>query len=255
MIPVGETSRKTKAPLVTWTLIALNTIIFFYFYLQGAKVFTLSIYKFGLIPFLILQGKKLYTLLTSMFMHGSLEHLLGNMLFLYVFGPAVENRLGRLRFISLYLLSGFFADFFHIFIEAVFQEPLVLYGPFGHTVIDPLKIPSVGASGAISGVLGAYLVLMPNAFLDVLTTIGLFPIVIRIPAVVFILFWFLYQLYMGVLSLALPYPFFSGVAFWAHVGGWVAGFIIAIVIGRKARRTRRVRIDYEGRVWYEIPVE
>jgi len=240
---------------MTWMLISVNVVVFLYFYLQGYEVFEQAIWTLGLIPWSILKGERLYTMITSMFMHGSFEHLLGNMLYLYVFGPGVENRLGRTRFLGLYVASGILADIMHILMEALFSEPIVVYGPFGYSVIDPLKIPCVGASGAISGILGAYLVLMPNAMLDILTAIGPFPVVVRVPAIAFITLWFFYQLYMGVLSLALPAPFFSGVAFWAHIGGWIGGLIIALSIGKKARKARRVRVDYAGRVWYEIPVE
>ena len=252
MIPVAESSRKLSPPIVTWIIITINVLVFFYFLLQGVRVFEKAIITLGMIPWYIIRGRRLYTLITSMFMHGSLEHLFGNMIYLYVFGPGVENRLGKARYLALYFLSGLFADFIHILINVLFTQPIIVYGPFGYSVIDPLKIPCVGASGAISGILGAYFVLLPNVHLDVFTMMGPFPFVIRVPAAVFIFTWFIYQLYLGVLSLALPAPYYSGIAFWAHIGGWIGGLLLGLSLGRRARKVKK--IYRHGRIWYEIPV-
>ncbi|RLE48343.1 MAG: hypothetical protein DRJ18_02185, partial [Candidatus Methanomethylicota archaeon] len=120
-------------------------------------------------------------------------------------------------------------------------------------VVNPLNIPCIGASGAISGVLGAYLLMFPYSKVSIMTyTIFGLPIVISLPAVMFIGFWFLYQLYMGFLSLAAPFIYYSGVAFWAHIGGFISGMMLCLILGRQARR-RRI-IYYRGRRWYEVPV-
>ncbi|RLI27633.1 rhomboid family intramembrane serine protease [Candidatus Bathyarchaeota archaeon] len=253
-IPIGAyPKRRRYKPVATWTLTAVNVAVFIYLVANG--LLDEAVMTYGLVPAYILEGRRLYTVLTSMFLHGGFMHLAGNMMYLVVFGSGIEARLGRARFILLYLLSGILASVAHMVILLLFTEPIMVYGPMGATVYDPLETPCVGASGAISGLLGAYLLLFPNANLRVLTFIGMIPVVISIPAVLFIGFWFLYQLYMGYVSLLLPAPFFSGVAFWAHIGGFVAGLIVTPMIGRKARRRRRVLIDRRGRVWYEIPVD
>ncbi|RLF14758.1 MAG: rhomboid family intramembrane serine protease [Thermoprotei archaeon] len=250
-IPVGTEGTRRRMPIITITIIAINVAIFLITYSQGPFAFEAIIEKYGLIPAKILRGEALYTLITSMFLHGGLMHLIGNMLYLYVFGPGVELRLGRSRFLLLYLLSGIVASFAHTFIVVFFAQPYILF----RKIVHPALIPCVGASGAISGVLGAYMILMPYRMVNILTIAwpGI-PIVIRLPAAIFIGLWFLYQLFMGMVSLALPYPFFSGVAFWAHIGGFIAGIILPRLIGRHTTR-RRIYIDYMGRVWYEIPIK
>lgn len=232
MIPVGVTGVK-KRPYATWLLIVLNTLIFFYFYLQGDVVFHVAIKAYGLAPIDLLRGRKLHALITSMFMHGDLVHLLSNMLFLYVFGGAVEARMGTLRFTVFYLACGFAASFMHSLVE--------LFS------FHPLNIPCIGASGAISGILGAYLILFPFSFVNVmtLTLLGL-PFIIPIPAVLFLAFWFLFQLWMGFLSLHLPY--FVGVAFWAHIGGFITGALLSLPLKRRRYVVR------SGKIWYEVPI-
>lgn len=253
MFPIGAERRRGKPPLVTWSIIAINVIVYILSLILGYE----NIVKnYGMIPAFVVEGKRLYTLITSMFLHGGLLHLGGNMLYLYIFGPGIETRLGKARYLALYLASGIVASFFHIFIVYNFSEPIIVYGPFGYSIIDPRLIPCVGASGAISGILGAYMLLMPNKMIYVLTYLwpGL-PYIIRAPAYLFIGFWFAYQLLMGLLSLAVPAPYFSGVAFWAHIGGFIAGVFLASSLSRKMKKRRRIVIDYTGRKWYEIPVE
>ena len=253
-IPVGVTRRKAGGkPLLTWTLIAVNTAVLIY--LLFSNRLNWAVTRLGLIPEHVLEGRRLYTVLTSMFIHGDLTHLIGNMIYLSVFGSGIETRIGKRRFLTLYLLSGVLASAAHMVILLLFTEPVLIYSPLGVAVYDPLKTPCVGASGAISGLLGAYLLLLPGATLRILTFIGFIPVVISIPAILFIGLWFLYQLYMGYLSLLLPSPFFSGVAFWAHIGGFLTGLIIAPLIGRRVRRRRMVIVDRRGRVWYEIPID
>ena len=253
MIPIGEARKRRKSSIMTWTLIILNVGIFVYCILKGPAYYESVIQKYGMVPYDILSGRKLYTIITSMFLHGGILHLVGNMLYLLIFGPGVESRIGKSKFLQLYLGSGIIASFMHTLILLLFSEPIVIYGPFGYSEIDPLKIPCIGASGAISGLLGAYVVLLPKVFLNVLTMVGPIPLIVRVPAVVFILFWFFYQLYMGTVSITLG--FFSGVAFWAHVGGFIAGLVIALSLGREVRKRRRVRVDYAGRIWYEVPID
>lgn len=252
MIPLPFEVQGARRPIVTWILIIANFVIFLYFYVQGPQVFNEAIRGLGMIPNYILKGERLYTLVTSMFMHGDWMHIIGNMLYLYVFGCPLEVRLGRLRFLVLYLACGLSASIIHIAVETFFAEPLIIYNPYGKPeVLDPLQIPCIGASGAISGLLGAYLNFFPHSQLRLLTFFLLLPITITLPASLFIIIWFLYQLWMGLLSIVAN--FFAGVAFWAHIGGFVAGWLATIAA---LRSTRRIRVVYyRGRIWYEIPVE
>ena len=167
---------------------------------------------YGMIPFFILNGEKLYTLFTSMFMHGGIIHLFGNMLYLYIFGDNIEDTFGHLWYMDFYLISGIAASFAHIL--SVGNSPF----------------PAVGASGAISGVLGAYIVLFPRA--RILTLVFYYWITVTaIPAIFFLGFWFLFQLFAGTLTLG--YGVASGVAYWAHIGGFLAGIVLALIF--KAR--------------------
>jgi rhomboid family protein len=145
---------------------------------------------------------------TSMFMHASWLHILGNMLFLWIFGNNVEDAMGKLRFLVFYLLAGLAATAAQTFVTLQFSG------------VDAASVPNVGASGAIAGVLGAYFVLLPTAM--VLTLLGFF--LIPIPAVFFLGFWFLFQLWEGGISVTVPQSG-GGVAFFAHVGGFVFGLL------------------------------
>jgi membrane associated rhomboid family serine protease len=156
--------------------------------------------------------------LVAMFLHGGWAHFLGNMLYLWIFGDNVEDRLGHFRYLVFYLLCGFSASYAHIW-------------------SDPAsRIPSIGASGAIAGVLGAYLTLYPRARVVTLLPLGLFTQLVQVPAVVFLGFWFLQQFLFGALALAGPAPATGGVAWWAHIGGFAAGLLLVWVFQRGGRR-------------------
>jgi membrane associated rhomboid family serine protease len=172
--------------------------------------------SYGLVPTDVLHGNHLYTFFTSMFLHANIIHLGGNMLFLYVFGDNVEDAFGRVRYAVFYFASGTVASLAHVF---------SVVGTQGQ------GFPTIGASGAISGVLGAYLVLYPRA--KILSLVFFFWItIIAVPAVVFLGVWFAYQfLYGFLLDTA------GGVAYWAHIGGFVAGILFgAVWRGRKPKR-------------------
>lgn len=170
-----------------------------------------------MVPADILQAKNLHTLLTSMFLHADIFHIGGNMLFLYIFGDNVEDAFGHLRYLLFYLICGFVADFAHI---------LSLKTP------AELLIPTLGASGAISGILGAYIVMYPRARIQTLI-LAYFITIISIPAVFFLGFWFLLQLLYMSLGIG------GGVAYWAHIGGFVAGMILVFVFKRKRTSLKR----------------
>jgi membrane associated rhomboid family serine protease len=170
-----------------------------------------------MVPADILKGHNLYTLLTSLFLHADIFHIGGNMLFLYVFGDNIEDALGHMTFFFFYLACGFTADLTHI---------LSLSSP------NELLIPTLGASGAISGILGAYIVMYPKAKILALILIRLIWI-IPIPAAVFIGFWFILQLLYTSLGIA------GGVAYWAHIGGFIIGVLLILIANKTRLRVRR----------------
>jgi len=174
---------------------------------------------YGMVPNQVLHGQELYTLFTSMFLHADLLHLGGNMLFLYVFGDNVEDAFGHGRYLVFYFLSGIAASV--AFIWAQFFSGNV-------------STVAIGASGAIAGVLGAYIVLYPRARILTLVIIGWIWIV-PLPAIIFLGYWFVYQLLYGMLTLGIEAV--TGIAYWAHIGGFVTG----IFFGLLWRGRRRIR--------------
>jgi membrane associated rhomboid family serine protease len=158
------------------------------------------------------------TLFTSMFLHGGLLHIASNMLYLFVFGDNVEDRLGHLRFLMFYFLCGIVAGLTHVVVNADSQ------------------IPSIGASGAIAGVLAAYLRLFPHAQVRTLVFIGPFILVPRIAAAFLIIFWFITQFLSGIASLGATSEQTSGVAVWAHIGGFLAGLIVVEIVRPRGRQ-------------------
>lgn len=212
-IPVRDENRSLSTPHVNWIIIIINVAAFLATWLPGLLLrdyeFLLDVvYNFGMTPKSIIQGQNLYTLFTSMFLHGGLFHLAGNMLYLYIFGDNIEDAFGHLRYLVFYMLCGLAAILAHLL-----------------TMDDP-GTPVIGASGAISGVLGAYFILFPKA--RIVTLVFYFFITfVRIPAVFFLGFWFILQVFSGSVTLAYGVP--SGVAYWAHVGGFVAGVFVALL--------------------------
>jgi len=225
LIPIRDTIRSLTSSHVTRILILINVVVFFAYWLPdllGYSYDTLesAIYAYGLVPNLILHGKGLSTLFTSLFLHADLLHLGGNMLFLYVFGDNVEDTFGHVRYAVFYFASGMMASLAHI--------GSLLY--FGN--LQELMIVTIGASGAISGILGAYLVLYPRARILTLVLLGWITIV-AIPAVIFLGLWFAFQFLYGTLLS----PYAGGVAYWAHIGGFVVGLFFG-ALGRGRRRKR-----------------
>jgi membrane associated rhomboid family serine protease len=169
--------------------------------------------NFTMVPAEIIQGRNLYTLITSIFLHGGIFHIGGNMLFLYVFGDNVEDAFGHLPYLLFYLICGLVADFVHI---------------LSISTSSGLLIPTLGASGAISGVMGAYILLYPRARIETLI-ITFVVTIMSIPAVFFLGFWFLLQILYSWLDLS------GNVAYWAHIGGFIAGLILGLTVRRKRR--------------------
>ena len=230
MIPLRDLNPTRRTPYVTYFLVAANILVFVYEVmigqLQRSHQFAQFIYTFGAIPSeivgVLLHPARWFplpfgTLITSMFVHANFGHLAGNMLFLYIFGDNVEDELGHVRFVIFYLLCGFAGSFVHIVLGLSSQ------------------IPMVGASGAISGVMGAYILLFPGA--RILTLVFFFFItMIEVPAYWFIAIWFVFQFLGGLNRIGAGNM--GGVAFWAHVGGFMAGLSLMRLWTRRWRKPR-----------------
>ena len=216
MIPLKDTTPRRSVPVITLLLIAVNVFVFIHQLSLSPTALDAFIKTYGLVPSkisLALAGRHysldqaLLPLFTCMFLHGGLLHIIGNMWFLWIFGANVEDRLGPFAYLFLYLVTG---------IGSGISQLLFSWGS---------HVPSIGASGAISGILGAYIVFFPGS--RILTLIPLFIIwfTARIPAAIFIGLWFLIQFLSGVSSLGTANM--GGVAWWAHVGGFLLGVLLA----------------------------
>ena len=247
MFPVGDFLRRRTTPYVNWALIAINLAVFVYMLtlntqpdgtIANLRVSEADrfIFDYGFVPACVADYFGISTtvnprdliavcpagdrepvqLFTSLFVHGGWAHIVGNMLFLWIFGDNVEDRMGHGRYLAFYLLTGLAAAGTQTFIA-----------------VDTI-IPTVGASGAIAGVLGAYLMLYPTAMVQVVV-FPLFFLPFFVPAVVLIGFWFVSQLFSGFAEIASNTTAGSGVAFWAHIGGFIAGAILVWFFKTKAR--------------------
>ena len=208
MFPIHDHNPARSTPYVTWALIAINTVIFLltWPYLLDQQTALAFFSHWALIPAKVTLTGDWSGIVTSMFLHGGLMHLLGNMLFLYIFGDNVEDALGHVGFLLFYLACGIFAALIHYW-----SNPLS-------------EIPTVGASGAIAGVLGGYLMLYPRARVDVAIIFFVFFQIIQLPAWFMLGYWFLIQLLFGMAS----DPTTGGVAYWAHAGGFIAGVVLIL---------------------------
>jgi membrane associated rhomboid family serine protease len=242
--PIGDDNRDRRiTPIINYLLVAINILVFVF--LQGCGTNQKFTYAYSTVPAEIITGRdvvtpskkyedpntgEIYTvyglqptpgsvyitLITSMFMHGGIAHIFGNMLFLLIFGDNIENRIGHFRYLIFYLVCGIIADFAHVYSTFIFNGNLF--------------VPTLGASGAISGVLGAYLLLYPTRKVKVI----IFYFLSEVPAIVAIGIWFLFQIVSG-LGLLGGGTGNSGVAYGAHIGGFIAGFILInfFKIGKK----------------------
>lgn len=220
MIPLKDNIPSSTFPVVNISLIILNIAVFLYEVSLGPYLEKV-IFLFGVIPnkFLFLLSKEtlhpvatFFPLFTSLFLHGGWLHLIGNMLYLWIFGDNVEDRMGHVRYLLFYLLCGIGAGITHIITQ-----------PNSH-------IPTIGASGAIAGVMGAYFILFPKARVVTLIPIFFFIQFIEIPAFFFLAFWFFMQLISGTISGSSQFS--GGIAFWAHIGGFICGIILLFFLKR-----------------------
>ena len=209
MFPIRDHNPSRRTPFVTWALMAANIVIFLAYYpaLSGNPYDLGQFWQdWALIPAEVADGREAYTLFTSMFLHGGWMHLAGNMLFLWVFGDNMEDAFGHLGFLLFYLVCGIAADGLQI-----------ISAPASH-------VPVVGASGAIAGVLGGYLLLYPLAKVDILVILIVFFKTFAVRAWIVLGIWFALQIFGGLSARADE----GGVAYWAHAGGFVAGVVLAL---------------------------
>lgn len=208
MIPLKDDNPTHITPFMTYLLILVNILVFLFQLLLGSNN-EAFVYQFALIPANVtslLSPGAIFNIFTSMFMHAGLAHIGGNMLYLWIFGDNVEDRLGSIKYLIFYIVGGVVASVTHI-------------------ITNPnSQIPTVGASGAIAAVLGAYLVLYPSQKVLTLIPLGLWLRMTMLPASLVLGLWFVLQLFQGVASLGMPDV--GGVAFWAHIGGFISGVVL-----------------------------
>jgi len=218
MIPLRDTVPSRSFPLMTLALIMVNTVVFFY-ELRLGPALERFLLIYGFVPVRFSEAEswnlsaRFVPMFSSMFLHGSWLHLIGNMWTLWIFGDNVEDRLGKSRYLLYYLVCGLAAVYLHY-----------LTGPHS-------GMPVVGASGAIAGVMGGYFVLFPRAQVVTLLPIFFFIQIVTVPAFVFLALWFFAQLFNGMVASAASFG--GGVAWWAHVGGFVAGALMILPLRRR----------------------
>ena len=208
MFPFRDHNPSRKTPYVNWALIAINIIVFLlYIPILNNDIALSSFFdEWAMVPAEIASGTEYHTALTSMFLHGGYMHLIGNMVFLWIYGDNVEDAMGHVAYLVFYLVAGFGADAIHILSDT------------------SSLIPTVGASGAIAGVMGAYLLLYPKARIDIFLILVVFFKVFTLPAFVVLLVWMGIQVFGGFSAPTVG----GGVAYWAHIGGFVVGLLLAI---------------------------
>ena len=231
MIPISDsTVSRRRFPFVNLILLATTIAVFFYQAGLGEAAMEITFLRFGVVPVELTTGRDLpptsdlplwSTLLTSMFLHGGWLHLGGNMLYLFIFGDNVEDRLGHVTYLAFYLVCGVVAALTQVAIDT------------------QSRVPMVGASGAIAGVLAAYLLFFPNARVTALLVFGFFARIIPVPAILLVGLWALLQFFSGVASLGTTAA--GGVAYWAHIGGFAAGLVLALLLRPRVRRRAPAR--------------
>ena len=210
MFPIRDHNPSGTTPYVTYALIALNVVVFLSYWplFSDERQIAMFFNDWAMIPARVTQMGEYTGVFTSMFLHGGLMHLAGNMLFLWIFGDNLEDRMGHLPYLGFYVASG---------VAAALAQ--IVGGPGS-------MVPTVGASGAIAGVMGGYLLLFPRARVDILIIILFFVRIITIPAALVLILWFAIQVMAGLGT----DPDMGGVAYWAHAGGFVAGAILTLPV-------------------------
>ena len=217
MIPLRDSQPSYSKPIVTGGLIVANVLIFLYEISLDAFSANHLIALYGIVP----DHLQIHTVVTSMFLHGGWLHLIGNMWFLWIYGDNVEDILGHGKYLLFYLLCGAVAGGIHIAFNAA------------------SRVPTIGASGAIAGVMGAYVVKFPRSRIVTLVPIFVFFTMIEIPAVVILVYWFIIQLFSGVGSIGYSTASQGGVAWFAHIGGFLAGIVLIKLLPTRQRHRQR----------------
>jgi membrane associated rhomboid family serine protease len=222
VLPIRDFIPTRRFPVLTVSIIVVNVVAFAYELLaEAGGTLEQTFYAMGVVPFEVTNNfgpAVALSFITSMFLHGGVMHIAGNMLYLWIFGNNVEDRMGRGRFLLFYLLTGTVAS-----VAQVLANP-------------DSPLPTIGASGAIAGVLGAYIILFPNARVQTLIFLGYFARMAQLPALLVLGFWFVLQLFNGLLSFGMMQM--GGVAWFAHVGGFVAGLLLVRLFTLGRRRSR-----------------
>jgi len=213
MIPLSDENPRSILPIVTWSLVGANILVFIWEAITPTPLDRI-VYRYGFIPTLGLQNLIGLRVFTSMFLHADITHIAGNMLYLWVFGDNVEDSCGHISFLVFYLLSGIAGSMTMYLLEST------------------SSIPAIGASGAISGVLGGYILLFPRARIRTVVFAFYFANFIRVPAFALIGFWFILQLLYSIAGVA------TGVAYWAHIGGFIAGLLLIAIFARRRYHVR-----------------
>lgn len=218
MFPIADTIPSSRIPLVNYFLIFLNVVVFSFQVLLPPDVLEVFFYHFGLVPARYtnnyfaykvgLSPENYFPFFSNIFLHGGWAHIIGNMWTLYIFGDNVEDRMGHWRYLLFYLLCGITASVTHFYVN------------------PDSTVPAVGASGAISGVMGAYMLLFPKSRIIFLFVFFFVIDFIQIPAFIYLFFWFLGQLFSGTISLLTLPQNVGGIAFWAHIGGFAGGILL-----------------------------
>ncbi len=227
MLPLSDHNPRSTTPVVNYLLIAVNVWVFLWELSFGPNL-ERALYVMAFIParfwYAPFYPANWLTILLSMFLHGGWLHIGGNMLYLWIFGDNIEDRLGHFKYLVFYLVCGFLATMTHAVVNAA------------------STVPSIGASGAIAGVLGADVILFPRQRVTTLIPIFFYPLIRDIPAILVLGFWFVLQLFAGVGSIG-PEQQGAGVAYFAHIGGFIAGMILIVLMGGLRPPRRRVYAD------------
>lgn len=207
--------------MVTYSLIAINVVVFVFQLFMDEGTMDVFIINYATIPYLISRGDNLISLVTSIFLHGGFGHILGNMLFLNIFGDNLEDKLGHLKYLMFYLLCG-------------------IAGSLAQIVLSlDSQIPMLGASGAIAGLMGGYLLLFPNHKVDILVPVFGFLETATVPAYTMLFYWIIFQIFGGIGSLGIDG---GGVAYFAHIGGFLMGWILIKLLNPR-NRSKLWRLD------------
>ncbi|MEO8607506.1 MAG: rhomboid family intramembrane serine protease [Chloroflexota bacterium] len=218
MFPISDANPTRRLPILTYVLIAINVLVFLWELTLTQAQLDQAFLNLAVVPANVTRHffapETVFDIVRSMFLHGGWDHILGNMLYLYLFGDNVEDRLGKIGFLILYFVSGFAAAFAQVLIDPTSQAPLI------------------GASGAIAGVLGGYLLLYPSVKVRGIVPLGGISSIAEWPAFIVLGMWFVLQLVNGFASLGGDASYGGGVAFFAHIGGFIVGLVITFIITR-----------------------